>query len=227
LFVHVGSESLRFASTEIGLAGDNDWPHGALAFLSSTGRRERKERHGTSDRALRLYFREEELCHEDRDDEQTFTRWSIGGNNGSYEAFATDLPTGHLWLYVQAPIRIPEHLRPRAALLLAWVNHGLRWGSFELDPQHGELRHCAGSLVPEGDPGLRVVADLHRQACGMMDEFLPLLVEGTFSSDPVDVTYRRLFSAMTDGEPAEPRADVSEVLEAIGELGREESGKTA
>jgi hypothetical protein len=61
----------------------------------------------------------------------------------------------------------------------------------------------------------------------MMDEFLPLLVEGTFSSDPVDVTYRRLFSAMTDGEPAEPRADVSEVLEAIGELGREESGKTA
>ncbi|MGH7803027.1 MAG: hypothetical protein ACREQJ_01665 [Candidatus Binatia bacterium] len=172
---------------------------------------------------LRSYFENNGLHYNELDgnDETARIGWVLGAKSARYEVHAQDLTTGHLWIYVTAPIRVPERLRTRVAELLAWLNFGLRWGAFEIDPNDGELRHRSGGLVPQGEAGHEIVEDLYKQSCQIMEDFFPLLSEGTFSSDPVDVTYRRLNSAMSGGDPKPAAgADVSEVLAAVDEIGR-------
>jgi hypothetical protein len=174
--------------------------------------------------ALRTFFRETDVTFENLPDqgESAHVGWLLSGRNARYDAWASDLPTGHLWMYVIAPFRVPEHRRARAAELLARVNYGLRWGVFEVDCEDGELRYRTSSLVPLGEGQQEILDDLFHQAFRVMDDFFPLLVEGVFASDPVGVAYRRLYSAMADAsdDAGQGNAAGSEVLEAVDRIGR-------
>ena len=174
--------------------------------------------------ALRTFFGETGVAFENLPDEgeNAGVGWLLAGRNARYDAWACDRPTGHLWMYVIAPFRVPEHKRPRAAELLARVNYGLRWGAFEVDCEDGEIRYRTGSLVPHGDGQDEILADLFRQAFHVMDDFFPLLVEGVFASDAVGVAYRRLYSALEGSvdDAGKGSAAGSEVLEEVDRIGR-------
>lgn len=174
--------------------------------------------------ALRTFFDEAGVVFENvpGEGENAGVRWLLAGSNARYEAWACDLPTGHLWMYVIAPFRVPERRRARAAELLAWMNYGLRWGAFELDCEDGEIRYRTGSLVPHGEGEQEILADLFRQALHVMDDFHPLLVEGVFASDPVAVAYRRLYSALEGAgdDAGKDGAAGREVLEEVDRIGR-------
>jgi hypothetical protein len=147
--------------------------------------------------------------------------WCGAGRTGTFEVHALDSPEDYLWIYVVAPIRISEARRARVAELLAHVNYGFRFGTFELDLADGELRFRSGGFVPKGEAGKDVVAELYENG-RLMDQFFEILVEATFSPEPVAVAWRRLSPAMAGGgEKKEPSPNVSEVLAWIDEIGRQ------
>lgn len=86
-----------------------------------------------------------------QDGDQKTVFYQAAGVRASYPGFATaDEGAGLTWLYVQLPVRVPEHRRAAAVELLTRANHGLPVGNFEFDYGDGEVRFKTVADSSEG-----------------------------------------------------------------------------
>lgn len=143
-------------------------------------------------------------------EELSLVTFGVGGEHSAYNcAIFADDDTRLVTMIAQSPMRVPHEERLSACELLMRANHGLMFGSFDLDFSDGEVRYKVAVDVEGGTLGVEAVHSMITVALDMYELWYPSVMKvvyGGVSPEDAVTEVNARFASASDDEDDDPDA---------------------